>query len=52
MMEDLCNIGRLGCRHIHKEINLQEGMDGIDNILFKSDLNFIPQLATKYQIYT
>ena len=36
---------RLGSRHIDKEIELQEGMKGIDNILCKTNLNLIRGLT-------
>ena len=36
---------RLGSRHNHKEIKLQEYMNGIDYILCKTDLNVIRRLA-------
>ena len=38
---------RSGSRHIHKEIKLQEGMKGIDNILCKTDQNLIRRLTYK-----
>ena len=38
---------RLGSRHIHKEIRLQEGMNGIHCILCKTDLNPLWTLANK-----
>ena len=38
---------RLGIQHIHKEIKLQGGMNGIDYILCKMDLNPIRRMAYK-----
>ena len=40
---------RSGSQHIHIEIKLQEGLSGIDYILFKRDLNLIWRLA--YSIF-
>ena len=38
---------RMGSRHIQKLIRLQEGMNGIDKILCKTDLNPMQRLAYK-----
>ena len=37
----------LGSQHIHKDIKLQEGMNRIDYILCKTDLNLIQRLTYK-----
>ena len=41
----------LGSLPIHKEIKLQEGMDGIENIFCKTDLNHIQRLTYKCNIF-
>ena len=38
---------RLGSRHIHKEIEFQEDINGIDHIICKRDLNPIRRLIYK-----
>ena len=38
---------RLGSRHVHKEIELQKAMNGMDKILGKTDLILIRRLTYK-----
>ena len=42
---------RLGSRPIHREINLQEVVNGIDYILCKTDLNLIRRLTYMCNIF-
>ena len=37
----------LGSRHVYKEIKLQEGMNKIENMLCKTDLNLLRRMAYK-----
>ena len=43
---------RLGSQHIDKEIKVQADMNGIDHILFKTDLNLIPRLRYKCNTFS
>ena len=43
---------RLGSRHIHKEMKIQNGTKGVVNILCKTDLySYIQRLACKYKTF-
>ena len=39
---------RIGSIHIQKEIKLQDGMNGIDNILCKTNLHLIRRLTYRW----